>query len=179
MVFNLWYRTYNENLATCYQQCLKQLTELYRTLLEYNNSAAERLRSSKEKHQQTDISHATFASIQSSIAKYKQTYHQRATDLGIRHFVFFKYRATYIFCSLERLRKAAPPVKQSELEKADAKCRKARDDYTLWVGKNEEARLKFVEKLTSSCDVFEASERSHLEKMKEYVEKYLEIQVPT
>nr|XP_023027970.1 F-BAR domain only protein 2-like [Leptinotarsa decemlineata] len=74
---------------------------------------------------------------------------------------------------LERLRKESSSAK--EIEKAEQKLKKAQEDYKGFLDKYSGIKDDFEKKMSVTCKNFQELEITHLEHMKEFLNKYAEV----
>ncbi|XP_038048437.1 F-BAR domain only protein 2-like isoform X2 [Patiria miniata] len=70
----------------------------------------------------------------------------------------------------ERLKKENASTK--EQEKAEAKYKKAMEDYKTYVEKYANLRADFEKKMTKSCQQLQSIEEGHLQQLKEFIKQY-------
>ena len=143
-----------EKLALIHNQWTVKLNELAKDVARY----AEELH---RKHKQVKDEEApTLAAVKSvqdttvSLAKFKENYKQRCQEV-------------------EKLKREG--ASQKDLEKAEAKYRRAHEEYKTCVSSYSNAREDFEKKMTLATRRFQEVETSHLTQLRTHVETYCQI----
>jgi hypothetical protein len=143
-----------EKLSGIHNQWSLKLNELVREVIKYTEDQHK-----KHKHVKDDVSPTLEAvkTIQDTtvlLHKAKETYKQRCLEV-------------------EKLKRDGASTK--DLEKAEAKFRKAQDDYKSLVDKYCQVRDEFERKMTLAAKHFQDVESGHLKQMREFIESYCQI----
>ncbi|ELU05217.1 hypothetical protein CAPTEDRAFT_227171 [Capitella teleta] len=149
--FWLVLRTLAEKLSNLHQQLVLTWQDLVKDVVKYTEEQHKKHKLVKDQEASTLD---TVQNIQQTIAalqKAKETYHNRC----------FEY---------EKLKRDNGTLK--DLEKAEAKYKKANDDYRSLVDKYSNVRNEFEDKMTDSCRRFQELEEKHLAQMRDFMGVY-------
>ncbi|XP_064477537.1 F-BAR domain only protein 2-like isoform X2 [Ornithodoros turicata] len=146
-------RVTSEKLASLHGQMVSQLQDLVKDVQRYY----------EEQHKQ-----------------HKQVKEEEAPTLevvnGLQHttVALMKAHDTYVTrcIELERLRREASP---KDLDKAEAKAKKACDEYRQLVEKHGTVRDDFERRMATACQHFQGLEEGHLKHMKEFLAGYARV----
>ncbi|CAH1243534.1 FCHO1 [Branchiostoma lanceolatum] len=144
-------RMMNEKMASVYSELVHRLQEVAKELQKYGEEQKNKHKSVKEEVQPTADVVTSFQSTTAAVLKAKENYNTRCLEY-------------------ERLKREGASPK--EVEKAEAKFTKAKEDYTQLVQKYENTRLDFNKKMTDSTNQFQEIEEIHLSYMFDIIAKY-------
>eukprot|EP00058_Branchiostoma_floridae_P018429 XP_002603918.1 hypothetical protein BRAFLDRAFT_105959 [Branchiostoma floridae] len=144
-------RLMNEKMATVYTELVHRLQEVAKELQKYGEEQRNKHKSVKEEVQPTADVVTSFQSTTAAVLKAKENYNTKCLDY-------------------ERLKREGASPK--EVEKAEAKFTKAKEDYTQLVEKYENTRVDFTKKMTDSSNQFQEIEEIHLSYMFDIIAKY-------
>nr|XP_053633348.1 F-BAR domain only protein 2-like [Cherax quadricarinatus] len=116
------------------------------------------------------------------VVKYNDELHKKHKGVSDLFFIWVIMYELYrnlenieelITCDLEKVRRDGASPK--ELEKAEAKLRKAHDEYRSLVEKYNNIREEFEKRMTTSCVKFQTVEETHLAQMLQFVQTYISV----
>jgi hypothetical protein len=144
----------SEKLSSAHSQMVQKIEELVKELLKYAEELQKQYKTVKEHETGTLESVQLYQNSKVMVSKTKAIYLQR-------------------YLELEKCQKDNVP--QKELEKADARMKKAQEEYKSWVEKYQASTEVYVLKMTESCRRFQDVEIFYLEKMKEFMDIYANV----
>lgn len=146
-------RTSVEKLSNLHFQMFQKMTELVKEVAKYTEDLHKKHRVVKDEEASTlevvRMMHTTTQALQ----KAKDAYGQRNFEL-------------------DKLKKDNASPK--DIEKAEAKLKKAQEDYRNLVEKYSLTKEEFEKRMTVSCKHFQEVEEAHLRQMKEFLTAYAE-----
>ena len=131
-----------------------KLSDLVKEVAKYTDELHKTHKKVKEDESSTLDSVKTIQETTNLLQKSKEVYKQRCLEV-------------------ERLKREN--ATQKELEKSEAKFRKAQEEYKGLVDKYCGVRDEFERKMTVTAKRFQEVEDSHLKQMREFVETYCQI----
>ncbi|XP_044590944.1 F-BAR domain only protein 2 isoform X5 [Cotesia glomerata] len=143
-----------EKLASLHLQMAQRVSELIKDVSKYADELHKRHKAVKEEESSTLEVVQNIQSITVTLQKAKDMCQQKGLEL-------------------EKLRK--DNASQRELEKAEAKFKKAQDDYKVLVDKYTIVRNDFETKMSQACRRFQDVEETHLRQMKEFLNTYADV----
>ncbi|XP_057341538.1 F-BAR domain only protein 2 isoform X9 [Microplitis mediator] len=143
-----------EKLASLHLQMAQRVSELIKDVSKYADELHKRHKTVKEEESSTLEVVQNIQSITVTLQKAKDMCQQKGLEL-------------------EKLRK--DNASQRELEKSEAKFKKAQDDYKVLVDKYTVIRNDFETKMTQACRRFQDVEETHLRQMKEFLNTYADV----
>ncbi|KAG0428764.1 hypothetical protein HPB47_024279 [Ixodes persulcatus] len=146
-------RVTSEKLSSLHAQMVAQLQDLVKEVQRYCEEQHKRHKQVKEEESPTlevvtGLQHTTGV-----LAKAREAYVARCLEL-------------------DKLRKEASP---RDLDKAEAKARKACEEYRQLVERHGTVRADFERRMASSCERFQVLEEGHLRHMKEFLAGYARV----
>ncbi|KAM7286723.1 hypothetical protein ISCGN_030479 [Ixodes scapularis] len=146
-------RVTSEKLSSLHAQMVAQLQDLVKEVQRYCEEQHKRHKQVKEEESPTlevvtGLQHTTGV-----LAKAREAYVARCLEL-------------------DKLRKEASP---RDLDKAEAKARKACEEYRQLVERHGTVRADFERRMASSCERFQVLEEGHLRHMKEFLTGYARV----
>ncbi|XP_043281494.1 F-BAR domain only protein 2 isoform X2 [Venturia canescens] len=143
-----------EKLASLHLQMAQRVSELIKDVSKYADELHKKHKAVKEEESSTLEVVQSIQSITVTLQKAKDICLQRGVELV-------------------KLRK--DNVSQRELEKSEAKFKKAQDDYKALVDKYTVVRNDFETKMSAACKRFQDVEETHLKHMKEFLNTYADV----
>ncbi|XP_020292436.1 F-BAR domain only protein 2 isoform X6 [Pseudomyrmex gracilis] len=143
-----------EKLAVLHLQMAQRVSELIKDVSKYADELHKKHKAVKEEESSTLEVVQSIQSITVTLQKAKDNCLQRSLEL-------------------EKLKKDS--ASQRELDKAEAKFKKAQDDYKALVDKYTIIRNDFETKMTQACRRFQDAEETHLKHMKEFLNTYADV----
>ncbi len=150
----LAFKVSSEKLSGIHSQWSMKLNELVREVAKYTDEQHKKHKQVKEDESPTLEAVKSIQDTTVMLHKAKELYKQRCLEV-------------------EKLKRDNASTK--DLEKAEAKFRKAQDDYKGLVDKYCMIRDEFERKMTLAAKHFQEVESTHLKQMREYVETYCQI----
>ncbi|XP_074640682.1 F-BAR domain only protein 2-like isoform X2 [Tubulanus polymorphus] len=142
-------RTLVEKLSSLHLQLVHRWQDLLKDVHRYSEDQHKRHKLLKESSTLETVQ--SIQQITAGLHKSKEIYNVRGNEL-------------------ERLKREN--AQQKDLEKAEAKFKKATDEYKYYVEKYGNVRDDFERKMTESCKHFQEEEETHLQQMKDFVDTY-------
>ncbi len=143
-----------EKLAAVHNQWMLKLSDLVKDVIKYSDELHKVHKKVKEDEAATLEAVKNIQDTTALLQKSKEAYKQRCLEV-------------------ERMKRDNTSAK--ELEKSEAKFRKAQEDYKSLVDKYCLVRDDFEKKMTLSSKHFQEVEEAHLKQMREFVESYCQI----
>ncbi|XP_014606556.1 PREDICTED: F-BAR domain only protein 2 isoform X4 [Polistes canadensis] len=143
-----------EKLAGLHLQMAQRVAELIKDVSKYADELHKKHKAVKEEESSTLETVQNIQAITVTLQKAKDLYMQKGNEL-------------------EKLKK--DNASQRELEKAEAKFKKAQDDCKTLVEKYTLIRNDFETKMTQACMRFQDVEEAHLKQMKEFLNIYADV----
>ncbi|XP_043246986.1 F-BAR domain only protein 2-like isoform X4 [Amphibalanus amphitrite] len=147
-------RTSSERLSSIHLAAVTRLAELVKEVQKFTDDLHKRQKTVKEEEAPTMEVVQSLQQLTASVLKAREVYHQRAAEL-------------------RRLQEAAQPAKDTD--KAEAKLRKAAEEYRALVDKHRGVRDDFERKMVVSCRHFQELEENYLCQMKEFIDIYIKL----
>ncbi|KAM9687694.1 F-BAR domain only protein 1 [Trichechus inunguis] len=149
----LWevFRVSSDKLALCHLELTRKLQDLIKDVLRYGEEQLKTHKKSKEEVVGTLDAVQVFAGVNQLLPKSRENYLNRCMDQ-------------------ERLRRES--TSQKEMDKAEAKTKKAAESLRRSVEKYNSARADFEQKMMDSALRFQAMEETHLKHMKALLGSY-------
>ncbi|KAK4308431.1 hypothetical protein Pmani_019869 [Petrolisthes manimaculis] len=144
----------SEILSIIHSDTVVRVQELVKNVAKYNDDLHKKHKGVKDEESQTEEIVKSIQTTGGLAQKAKETYSQRCQDL-------------------EKVRRDGASPK--EVEKAEGKLRKAHDEYRALVEKYNNIREEFEKRMTTSCVKFQSVEESHLDKMLQFVQTYINV----
>lgn len=144
-------KTLAEKLSSVHQQLSMSWQELMKEVHKYNLEQQKRQREVKDQEASTLDAVQALQQTILSLHKAKESYHARCFEC-------------------EKLKRENAAAK--EVERAEAKLKKANDDYRSLIEKYGTVRVDFESSMTAACKRFQEVEEKHLTQLKEFVESY-------
>ncbi|XP_059090844.1 F-BAR domain only protein 2-like [Tigriopus californicus] len=152
-VLTVW-KSAAERLASLHHTWTLKLNELVKEVLKYSDELHRIHKKIKEEEGPTAEATKQLQETAAALHKAKEAYKQRTLEVE-------KHR-----------RDGSGP---KDLEKAEAKCKRAQEDYRSLVDKYRTVREVFEAKMEASASRFQSEEVTHLSRMREFVETYCQI----
>lgn len=143
-----------EKLATLHQHMFQKVGELVKDVSRYADDLHKKHKSVKDSESSTLEIVLAAQSTKQSLSKAKDLYQSKAAEV-------------------EKLKKENASAK--DLEKADTKLKKLREDYKALSDKYASVKREFDAKMTLTCKHFQDVEELHLKQMKQFVAAYAEL----
>lgn len=143
-----------ERLASIHHTWTLKLNELVKEVLKYSEDLHRIHKKIKEEEGPTAEATKLLQETATALHKAKEAYKQRTLEVE-------KHR-----------RDGGGP---KDLEKAEAKCKRAQEEYRALVEKYRTVREAFEAKMEASAARFQSEEVTHLSRMREFVETYCQI----
>jgi F-BAR domain only protein len=140
-----------EKLSLLHQQLLTSWQELLKDVQKYNTDQQKKHREVKDHESSTMESVQGIQQTLAALHKAKEKYHA---------------------CSLEYEKLKRENAAAKDVERAEAKLKKAHDDYRSLIEKYATVRVDFESSMTAACKRFQEVEEKHLTQLKEFVESY-------
>ncbi|CAG0914899.1 unnamed protein product [Notodromas monacha] len=144
-----------EKFASLHSQAVQKLHELIKEVAKYSEELHKKHKQVKDEQSGTQdvvqLIQVTNANLQKAVLNYQQK-----------------------FAEVEKL-KNENGASSKEVERAEAKSKKALDDYRALVQKYNGVRADFEKKMTNSCLQFQDLESNHLKLMREFITSYSDI----
>ncbi|KAM9243554.1 F-BAR domain only protein 1 isoform 7-T7 [Dugong dugon] len=149
----LWevFRVSSDKLALCHLELTRKLQDLIKDVLRYGEEQLKTHKKCKEEVVGTLDAVQVFAGVNQLLPKSRENYLNRCMDQ-------------------ERLRRES--TSQKEMDKAEAKTKKAAESLRRSVEKYNSARADFEQKMMDSALRFQAMEETHLKHMKALLGSY-------
>lgn len=144
----------SEKLSNVHTVTVQRVQDLTKDVTKYNDELHKKHKGVKDEESPTEEIVKSIQATEGLAHKAKETYNQRCQDL-------------------EKVKRDGASPK--EIEKAEAKLRKAHDEYKTLVEKYNTIRDEFERKLTISCQKFQTVEESHLGATLQFVQTYIEV----
>lgn len=132
-------KTSSDKLSTIHGQMTQKVQELMKELTKYSEELQKKCKVVKEEEAGTLEAVTLIQNSTAMTMKTKETYLQRSMEL-------------------EKCQKDNASAK--EVEKAEAKTKKAQEEYKQWVDKYHQSRDEFVQKMTAASKVLTCKEYS-------------------
>ncbi|EDO36238.1 predicted protein, partial [Nematostella vectensis] len=145
-------RVATEKLSNAHHQVVVRLQELVKEIKEYGDKQKERHKAAKDEFTTTAEIVQTIQTMTAALTKAKETYYARCQEF-------------------ERNKRDGTSTK--ELEKAEAKMKKAAEEYKALVEKREIIRNDFHDKMVDTCRKFQQIEEEHLQIISRHLETYI------
>uniref|UniRef100_A0A023GMA2 Putative proline-serine-threonine phosphatase-interacting protein pstpip n=1 Tax=Amblyomma triste TaxID=251400 RepID=A0A023GMA2_AMBTT len=146
-------RITSEKLSSLHAQMVAQLQDLVREVQRYCEEQHRRHKQVKEEEAPTLEVVQGLQQTSGALAKAREAYAARCLEL-------------------EKLRRESSP---RDLDKAEAKARKACEEYRQLVERHGVVRADFERRMAGSCQRFQELEVGHLEHMKEFLAGYARV----
>ena len=143
-----------EKLALVHNQWTVKLNELAKEVQKYTDDCQRKQKVVKDELSPTLDSVKAVQDLGGLLAKAKEYHKQRNLEL-------------------EKLRRDNASAK--EMEKSEAKLRKAQEEYKVLVDKYSSARDEFERKMTTAARQFQEVETTHLNQLRKFVETYCQV----
>ncbi|XP_069185579.1 F-BAR domain only protein 2 isoform X6 [Procambarus clarkii] len=147
-------RQSSEKLSSIHSHTVQRVQDLVKEVVKYNDDLHKKHKGVKDEESQTEEIVKSIQTTGGLAQKARETYSQRCQDL-------------------EKVRRDGASPK--ELEKAEAKLRKAHDEYRSLVEKYNNIREEFEKRMTTSCMKFQSVEEAHLAQMLQFVQTYITV----
>ncbi|KAK8745835.1 hypothetical protein OTU49_000039, partial [Cherax quadricarinatus] len=147
-------RQSSEKLSSIHSHTVQRVQDLVKEVVKYNDELHKKHKGVKDEESQTEEIVKSIQTTGGLAQKARETYSQRCQDL-------------------EKVRRDGASPK--ELEKAEAKLRKAHDEYRSLVEKYNNIREEFEKRMTTSCVKFQTVEETHLAQMLQFVQTYISV----
>ncbi|PNF33745.1 F-BAR domain only protein 2 [Cryptotermes secundus] len=147
-------RTSAEKLSNLHMQMVQKVSELVKEVSRYADELHKKHKTVKEEESGTLEVVQTIQSTALTLQKAKDTYTQKGLEF-------------------DKLKKENASAK--DLEKAEAKLKKAQEDYRNLVEKYSAIKEDFEKKMSLACKHFQDVEESHIKQMKEFLNTYAEV----
>ncbi|XP_018330502.1 F-BAR domain only protein 2 isoform X2 [Agrilus planipennis] len=147
-------KTSSEKLSSVHLETVHTVTELVKEINKYAEDLHKKHKAVKEDESGTLEAVQAIQNTTLLVQKAKDVYSQRGIEL-------------------ERLRKENTSSK--EIEKAEAKLKKAQEDYRLYIEKYNSVKEDFEQKMSVTCNHFQDLEVAHLTQMKEFLNSYSQV----
>ncbi|CAL4062770.1 unnamed protein product, partial [Meganyctiphanes norvegica] len=144
----------SEKLSNVHVITVQRVQDLLKDVTKYNDELHKKHKGVKDEESQTEEIVKSIQNTEGLAHKAKETYSQRCQDL-------------------EKVKRDGASPK--DIEKAEAKLRKAHDEYKTLVEKYNTIRDEFERKLSISCQKFQTVEESHLGAALQFVQTYIEV----
>ena len=148
------FKAATEKFAAIHNLWMIKLTDLMKEVNRYSEDLHRTHKKVKEDESPTSDAVKNIQETTALLQKSKENYKQRCLEM-------------------EKLRREGASAK--ELEKSEAKFRKAQEEYKSLVDKYCGVRDEFEKKMTMAAKHFQKVEGEHLGKMREFVEMYCKI----
>ncbi|XP_075528233.1 F-BAR domain only protein 2 isoform X6 [Dermacentor variabilis] len=146
-------RSTSEKLSSLHAQMVAQLQDLVREVQRYCEEQHRRHKQVKEEEAPTLEVVQGLQQTTGALAKAREAYAARCLEL-------------------EKLRRESSP---KDLDKAEAKARKACEEYRQLVERHGAVRADFERRMAGSCQRFQELEVGHLQHMKEFLAGYARV----
>ncbi|XP_050738458.1 F-BAR domain only protein 2-like isoform X7 [Eriocheir sinensis] len=147
-------RQSSEKLSSIHLQTVQRVQDLVKEVVKYNDELHKKHKGVKDEESQTEEIVKSIQTTSGLAQKARETYSQRCQDL-------------------EKVRRDGASSK--EVEKAEAKLKKAHDEYRTLVEKYNNIREEFEKRMTTSCMKFQSVEEAHLAQMLQFVQTYINV----
>lgn len=148
-------RVATEKLANAHLQVVTRFQDLIKDLKDYGDKQKERHKQYKEEFSSTAEIVQTIQTMTANLVKAKEAYYARCQEV-------------------EKSRKDGSGTK--DVEKAEAKMKKAAEEYKLLVEKREIIRNDFHDKMVDASKKFQKLDEEHLKVIIAYLEQYIDSQ---
>ncbi|XP_068202736.1 F-BAR domain only protein 2 isoform X5 [Palaemon carinicauda] len=147
-------RQSSEKLSNIHSHTVQRVQDLVKEVVKYSDDLHKKQKGVKDEESQTEEIVKTIQTTSGLAQKARETYSQRCQDL-------------------EKVRRDGASPK--DVEKAEAKLRKAHDEYRGLVEKYNNIREEFEKRMTTSCMKFQTVEEAHLAQMLQFVQTYINL----
>ncbi|XP_066955743.1 F-BAR domain only protein 2 [Macrobrachium rosenbergii] len=147
-------RQSSEKLSNIHSHTVQRVQDLVKEVVKYSDDLHKKHKGVKDEESQTEEIVKTIQTTGGLAQKARETYSQRCQDL-------------------EKVRRDGASPK--DVEKAEAKLRKAHDEYRGLVEKYNNIREEFEKRMTTSCMKFQTVEEAHLAQMLQFVQTYINL----
>ncbi|XP_042243239.1 F-BAR domain only protein 2-like isoform X3 [Homarus americanus] len=147
-------RQSSEKLSSIHSHTVQRVQDLVKEVAKYNDDLHKKHKGVKDEESQTEEIVKSIQTTGGLAQKARETYSQRCQDL-------------------EKVRRDGASSK--DVEKAEAKLRKAHDEYRSLVEKYNNIREEFEKRMTTSCMKFQTVEEAHLAQMLQFVQTYISV----
>ncbi|XP_022107657.1 F-BAR domain only protein 2-like isoform X2 [Acanthaster planci] len=144
-------KTATDKLAAAHQKLIQKLQDVVKDVQKYGEEQHKKHKAIKGEIQCTADVVQSLQTTTDLLNKAKELYNTRCIEY-------------------ERLKKENASTK--EQEKAEAKYKKAMEDYKMYVEKYANLREDFEKKMTKSCQQLQSIEEGHLQQLKEFIKQY-------
>lgn len=143
-----------ERLSTLHSQMVQKVSDLVKEINKYADDLHKKHKTVKEDESGTLEAVQIIQSTTTMVQKAKDAYTQKGLEV-------------------EKLKKENNSPK--EIEKAEAKLKKAQEDYRSYVEKYNSVKEDFERKMSVTCLHFQELEVTHLTQMKEFLNSYAQV----
>ncbi|XP_031336054.1 F-BAR domain only protein 2 isoform X4 [Photinus pyralis] len=143
-----------ERLSTLHSQMVQKVSDLVKEINKYADDLHKKHKTVKEDESGTLEAVQIIQSTTTMVQKAKDAYTQKGLEV-------------------EKLKKENNSPK--EIEKAEAKLKKAQEDYRSYVEKYNSVKEDFERKMSVTCRHFQELEVTHLTQMKEFLNSYAQV----
>ncbi|XP_021930353.1 F-BAR domain only protein 2 isoform X4 [Zootermopsis nevadensis] len=152
----LWHvlRTSAEKLANLHMQMVQKVSELVKEVSRYADELHKKHKTVKEEESGTLEIVQAIQSTTLTLQKAKDAYTQKGLEF-------------------DKLKKENASAK--DVEKAEAKLKKAQEDYKNLIDKYSAVKEDFEKKMSVACKHFQDVEEAHVKQMKEFLNTYAEV----
>ncbi|XP_035211606.1 F-BAR domain only protein 2-like isoform X7 [Stegodyphus dumicola] len=147
-------KTSTEKLATLHMQMVQRFQELIKDVIKYSEDQHKRHKLCKEEESGTSDVVQSIQQTTISLQKAKEAFNARAVEY-------------------EKLKRENASIK--DLEKAELKCKKACEEYKLYIEKYTTIREDFEKKMMVSCQHFQSIEEAHIKQIKIFLSNYAHV----
>lgn len=140
-----------EKLAASHQKLVSKLQDVLKEVQKYGEDQHKKHKVVKGDVQTTADVVTNLQTTTELVARAKEAYHARCIEC-------------------EKLKKEG--ITGKDLEKAEAKNKKAMEEYKALIDKYAKLREEFQKKMTDTCQKFQTIEEDHLRKLKEFIQSY-------
>ncbi|KAK7078552.1 hypothetical protein SK128_028462 [Halocaridina rubra] len=147
-------RQSSEKLSSIHSHTVQRVQDLVKEVVKYGDDLHKKHKGVKDEESQTEEIVKSIQTTGGLAQKAREMYSQRCQDL-------------------EKVRRDGASPK--DVEKAEAKLRKAHDEYRALVEKYNSIREEFEKRMTTSCMKFQTVEESHLAQMLQFVQTYINL----
>ncbi|KAJ8389607.1 hypothetical protein AAFF_G00118440 [Aldrovandia affinis] len=145
------FRVSSDKLALCHLELMRKMNSLINDITKYGDEQIKTHRKTKEEVVGTLEAVQTLQVQSGQLQKSRENYHGKCVDA-------------------DRLRREGAP--QKELEKAEAKSKKAAESFSSCVEKYNRVGGDFEQKMNESAQKFQELEEAHLRQMKQLIKAY-------
>lgn len=144
----------SEKLSSLHAQMVQRFQELIKDVLKYSDEQHRKHKQCKEEESGTSDVVQSIQQTTVSMQKAKEAFNARSIEC-------------------EKLRRENASSK--EIEKAEVKCKKACEEYKLYIDKYSNIREEFEKKMTISCQHFQSLEEAHIRQIKVFLSNYANV----